>query len=584
MLKGISKWKRLLAIILTVVMLFTNNYGVINAFAQDEQPATNIQLNASLRVNTGDTVVDAGEKFEYVLEYTVPESSSGSEYTGSLLKFTLPDYVMLTKDEHGNYVINGEDFESISYTEELNEYVLFFKPKLTKYRTNTLVIEMMTKNLVTPDDLKLDFNNFVFQTEIQVGEASQKVEMDVEAGTITTNAESNWIITKENTTLVDGNNYRKIGTGDNATFEVTYRVKVQDEKGVHRLGRLGFETYQVIDTLPTVLPEGGEALEVKDVKLVRSTGAVALTDADYSVVNTNGHPTSVIFNTYDVIKEGETSQYLGVGDTTNTTYEYTVVYPFAPYTTSGDVPDITVYNLVNTATLNYRLVGEEEAQVADNASVQIGAYEDNVVKANVPVTKYVQFNGANAELLDKATAEKYNFDGDNTVKFTLYTNEACTNVAYNTQFALMQNIAVDDNGVATFNDVRKGIYYIKEVSNHVGWQNADVLKVVIDDKANVTYYKLEVVDGVETYVTTDAKAVNTATTINAVEFTKVGTDAYGVESSGLEGATFSLTNKDTNETYPATSDTNGTVRFNNIPDGNYTLKETAVSDALKAQG
>lgn len=321
MLKGISKWKRLLAIVLTVVMLFTNNYSVINAFAQDEQPATNLQLNASLRVNTGDTVVDAGEKFEYVLEYTVPNLES--EYTGTKLIFTLPEYVVLATDAQGNYIINGPDFEKIVYNERRNQYTLSFKSKLSKFETNTLVIEMMTKNLVTPDELVLNFNEgFVFQTEIQVGGTSQAVEMDVEAGTITTNAESNWIITKENTTLVEGNNYRKIGTGENATFEVTYRVKVQDEMGVHRLGRLGFETYQVIDTLPTGLPEGGEALEVKDVKLVRSTGAVALTAADYSVVNTNGHPTSIVFNTYDVIKEGETSQYLGVGDTTNTTYEW----------------------------------------------------------------------------------------------------------------------------------------------------------------------------------------------------------------------------------------------------------------------
>ena len=581
MLKGISNWKRLLAIVLTAAMLFTNNYGVLQVFAADET-ATNLELNAMVVVNNDDGVVEAGEKFQYVLQYTVPNLTD-SQYTGSLLTFKLPKYVVLATDSNGNYEISGPDYKSISYNEITKQYTISFNSPLPMHATNTLTIGMKTQNLVTPDDTVLNFNkNFDFITQFQEGNTSKQVTIPVYAGEITTNAEFNWQIIKENTTLHDGQNYQKIGSGANATFEVTYRVKVEDRSGEDRLGRLGFEEYKVIDTLPTNLPANGAALEIKDVKLIRRTGPENLTAADYSVTtNADGVPTGIIFNKHDVIKEndtfgvGETSQYLEVGDVTDTTYEYTVVYPFAPYTTPGDSIQFISHELVNTAVLEYKLYGEDKAQVSDDAKVNISVYEENAPQGNIVVEKYVKFNNKEAEKLDAAAQTKYNFTGANAVKFTLYTDPGCTNVAYNTKRLPVQNIGVNENGVAVFENIRKGTYYIKEVSTHAGWQNAAVIQVVIDDSGKVQYP-----NGAEAFA-----AINTASTINAVEFTKTGVDAYNNETLALAGATFTLTNKaDPSKTYTATSDSTGKVRFNNIPTGTYILKETAISDELKNKG
>ena len=64
MVKRFSQWKRLLAAFLTLVMLFSNNVGVLEAFAEGEEATTNLELNARVIVNNDDGVVDAGEKFQ----------------------------------------------------------------------------------------------------------------------------------------------------------------------------------------------------------------------------------------------------------------------------------------------------------------------------------------------------------------------------------------------------------------------------------------------------------------------------------------------------------------------------------------
>ena len=189
MLKGILKWKRLLAVILTLAMLFTNNYGIIEALAEGEESLTNFSVDAKLIVNTGDDVVDAGEKFHYQVQYSA--TNQDSKYLGALLSFTLPEYVHLSTDSNGNYIVDGPDFSSITYNDTTKEYTIYFTSPLPMHATNTLTIDMETKNLVTPDQLELDFSEgFIFQVQIQVDGKTQFVEKEVNAGKIRTNAKS----------------------------------------------------------------------------------------------------------------------------------------------------------------------------------------------------------------------------------------------------------------------------------------------------------------------------------------------------------------------------------------------------------
>lgn len=580
MLKGISKWKRLLAIVLTVVMLFTNDYGLLRAFALEADQGgaqSNLEVTASLVINDGKEKLLTGETFQYILQYNTPNNAS--QYVGSKLVFTLPQYVELAKDSEGNFRISGVEYVSIESfsTNGGVRYVISLKSPLAMHATNTLTIIMKTRTLVTPDDLVLDFNKgFTFQTQIGEGDGAQTFQ--VKAGTVTTEAASNWEITKANITKNGTLNYVRVGD----KFEVTYSVKVEDKNGVDNNGRLGFTAYQVVDTLPTI-PDGvvnGEAIEVKDVKLIhRGTPENLVLGTDYTVTtNADGKPVSITFNKADTIRTTEESQYLQIGDITDTTYEYTLVYPYAPYTTSGDEANIIEHSLQNTATLNYTLVGGATGQKTSQAVVNIGEWEDNTPTADIKVKKYVKYSNGTEELLDEATAAKFGFTGNNTVKFTLYKNPACTEVAYNvgtetSPRAQMSDMAVNANGEVTFPNIRKGTYYIKEVTQREGWDEAGVIEVVVNEDGTVTYP-----DGKDYFT-----AVNTATAFNAVEFTKTGVDVNGVTSNGLAGVKFELSSGDNK--YYATSNANGTVRFDNIPDGTYTLKEYAlVGSSLEGLG
>ena len=56
-----------------------------------------------------------------------------------------------------------------------------------------------------------------------------------------------------------------------------------------RLGRLGFERYALTDVLPANLPEGGEAVEVKDVKIIHGNTEVSLAEnTDYTLTRKDG--------------------------------------------------------------------------------------------------------------------------------------------------------------------------------------------------------------------------------------------------------------------------------------------------------
>ena len=151
MVKRFSQWKRLLAAFLTLVMLFSNNVGVLEAFAEGEEATTNLELNARVIVNNDDGVVDAGEKFQYELQYTVP-NLTGSKYTGARLTFRLPKYVELETNSEGKYVITGSDFDSIIYKESITEYVYkanivtekeMMIPDLSNYEIYTSVEELV---------------------------------------------------------------------------------------------------------------------------------------------------------------------------------------------------------------------------------------------------------------------------------------------------------------------------------------------------------------------------------------------------------------------------------------------------------
>ncbi len=534
---------------------------------------TAMDVTSTLIIDGGGSSVLAGQTFQLQIQYNVPElgSNQGNAYSGAYIQFTLPTYLQVDTDDD-KFRIDGPDVTATSkddygiYTIELND-----GESLTSNTTNTVTITLVTENLVTPNGTELTLDDFTFSVNyLASNDNSVRQNLPVPAQTVTVVAASDWQVEK---TIVGGdaeNSLDYVRVDD--SFEVTYQVTVTDAGGVNRLGRLGFAEYKLIDTLPTDLPAGGMAVAVSDVKILHGDSEIPLEkDKDYTLDEDNGTITGITFLTLDTMQEGDTlGQYQKLGDVTDTTYQYTVRYPYKPYTTEGTALDITSHTLTNTVDLVYTLYGDVEDSKQDTATFVIAAYEDGVASADVSVEKYLSIGGR-TYLLNSQYADIYG-----TAEFTLYTDEDCTTVAYNLYRQLLSNIAVDEDGIATFQNVRYGTYYLKETKTPDGFQTAAVVRVEIDESGNVTFV------GEQTEGENGALVLtNTADTVGILEFTKKG-NSVDDTNVPLAGAEFTLT--DGTNTYTAVSGTDGKVVFYNIPAGTYTLSETGLSEALTQEG
>lgn len=534
-----------------------------------------LDVTVDLDVNDGRDYVQAGESFRLVISYNVPQlgSDQGNVYSAASIQFSLPDHVKVDTNENGSLLIEGEEVTDSTYNEKYGNYTITLAGgEGLASGTHTVTLTLVTENLNTPDNTELILNGFTFNVSYRdANNEVQTAQIPVPSSSIRVTAASDWNIEKSITSYDEETDVSYIRDGD--FFEVTYQIKVSDKSGVNRLGRLGFEDYALTDTFPTGLPSGGEAVKVSDVKIIHGSTDVPLEEGtDFDLIMNGYAVTGIIFKTLDTVKEGEAQQFQEVGDVVDTTYEYTVRYPYDPYTTESNQPDIITYEMKNTADMDYTLVGGVPGNQSDSAEFAIGAYEDGVATADISVEKHVAV-GNDDELLDDEWQAIYGG-----AKFTLYTDEQCTTVAYNVRRQQMSDVAVGNDGKAVFTDVRYGEYYIKETKTPDGFGEAAVIKVKIDEGGSVYF-------GDETEAAADntVKVVNTAATVGTVKFTKQGNNADGTtKNEALGGVTFTLTERE-NE-YTAVSAQDGSVVFYNIPAGTYTLTETALPDELIAEG
>ncbi len=554
--------------------------GVMTMAEDGSSSGFAVDVSSKVNVDGGKDYVEAGEEFQLEIQYSVPTLSAdqGKEYTNPTITFSLPKYVSLATDENGKYKIDGKDFVSIS---ELipgsGNYMITLNGPLTQNQSRTLTIGLVTENLTTPDNTTLNFSGFTFSAYyLDSNNQSIPGSVQVGASSVSVHAKSDYEIEKSIVSRDTESDVLYVREGE--YYDVTYRITVTDLDGINRLGRLGFAEngYKVEDIFPANIPQGGGAVSVSDVKIIHGDDPIDLKEGtDYTLTKDGETVTGITFLTPDTIREGDNlQQFLEVGQMTNTTYEYTVRYPYDPYTTEGTQQEITLWIMENKAELVYTLVGEtDEKTKLDTAEFTIGAYEDDVPYADIKAEKKIQIGGAEYTL-DENYANLYG-----TVKFTLFTDVSCTDVAYNLDRKPMSDIEINDSGIAAFNHIRMGTYYIKETSGLTGFENAPVVKVEIKEDGSVYFDDAPQADVDETI-----EMVNTAENVGILQFTKKGDDAYGNTDQPLGGVTFTLTSQDGAHTYTAVSAQSGQVVFHNIPAGEYTLKETDVPEDLQEDG
>lgn len=139
--------------------------------------------------------------------------------------------------------------------------------------------------------------------------------------------------------------------------------------------------------------------------------------------------------------------------------KYNIVY----YYTSAS--DISSANASNT----------QQIYVGDNARA-VESFASTVHVSNIGNTLYVQKLDGDGNILDVATY--------GTASFGLYSDSACTNVVY-TQDTSDTN-ALDLDGLATFNGIAYGVYYLKEISAPNGFTASSSVGTILVSNTGVT--------------------------------------------------------------------------------------------------
>jgi LPXTG-motif cell wall-anchored protein/uncharacterized repeat protein (TIGR01451 family) len=131
---------------------------------------------------------------------------------------------------------------------------------------------------------------------------------------------------------------------------------------------------------------------------------------------------------------------------------------------------------------------------------------------------------------------------------------------YDSNNNALETVVSDKDGVIVFNDVIYGDYYIKETKAPDGYvASSDIIKVSIIENGVVYYYEVE---------NTRIKGT--------IEIKKVDNNG-----NVLEGAEFTLYDKDSKAIVTAISDANGIARFEAVDYGIYTIKETKAPNGYK---
>lgn len=552
--------------------------GIMLMDAGNEEEAREFAIEASINaVGTTSAEIPAGGSFTYIIGYTVPPTSGGETYDSVNITIDLSAY----KDRlsvaaatepgsgTGGLEIVGEDVQSAYIQPSTSQLVIRLNQSLTTGTGRTVTIRFFTDNFEWEDGSEIVLEPVLTGKTNTGTDVVGSLESGKEAK-VTVTADDGWQVTKS---------VGKV-TSDEDYYYVPYTIQLENTTtdgtvtDTDRMGRLAMKQFSLEDILPKLdqgqltedgkhigYPNGGAAVNVTDVTM---NGTALTQGRDYTY--TAGDDTITFLHMGTASQAGA---YVAAGTPVDTTYTYTVVYPRMPYMSPSNVPAAEEYWLQNTADLKYTLLGQSEKEDQDTADIILGEKAEAGQWVNLTVKKVVSIGG-----------EEYAFSEElyGAVSFGLYSNEDCTNVAQNVNGTIAAGTPqnVGSNGTVTFQQLAAGTYYIKETPMGTGLTNSDpVVKVTVDEDGFVTVDESEATAKVENG---QVVVTNTAEGYGNLEFYKYGKDSQGT-TGPLEGAEFTLTSQDGDREYTAVSDSSGRVFFEGIPAGDYTLKETAVSDS-----
>lgn len=139
-----------------------------------------------------------------------------------------------------------------------------------------------------------------------------------------------------------------------------------------------------------------------------------------------------------------------------------------------------------------------------------------------------------------------------------------------------RKLSTDENGKVTFGNIAAGTYRLEE-TKQIGYEATAAMELVVEVVDNAPVLKINGTEVTGNYSIENQPIIDEN---NRISLKKEDQDGQPI--SGCEFGLFLENNNSDTPSYTATSGTDGKVIFENIPFGNYTLKEIGVPDGYVA--
>lgn len=239
-----------------------------------------------------------------------------------------------------------------------------------------------------------------------------------------------------------------------------------------RYGRLNFEQgkYKITDTLPQLVQINRDGSKIKkniwpdEVTVVKNAvSAYGIKEQklyDSKTSNyTKGTTKTITFKQHNTYDPNPKTDIIGVSPQ-YTKYTVRLSYNKDAFLIDANEKVIQTFRITNEAKLDYQLLGEKAASDSDSDSA---SYVIRKGTGQIVINKYIVYPQDGKEVkraYNEAAAKE--FPMSSPLKFTLYTDSACTKIAKTVEGTEAVETYVTSRGNAVFGYMPAGTYYVKE--------------------------------------------------------------------------------------------------------------------------
>jgi uncharacterized surface anchored protein len=582
-INGLLKKISVIFLALTIVMSLIQ-WSAFNHVNASEKAIANVTFTSQIVTNVGDSTstissIETGAPFFLALRYNVNSGGDNVQYKSCQISITLPssiEFEELAIPEGTTSVFNSARVDSLGKIKVLR---IDAADTLEPGNSGTVYLKMHFKNMETPDGTVAIFDDMEMTGFEQAGNVATELEgVKIPSAKMTAVANQEWTINKT-VQKQDGQDTSIVEINGEKFYKVNYQITIRpgaENVSANRYGRLNCDPFILKDILPDGYPDKGEP-QLSEIKV---GDKILVKDTDYVIGKDEQGKDYIQLNYVNKYDGSDSQSFIPKGAAINTTYSMTLLYNYDAYMIR-QTEEFIQKTLTNAATLTYQPIGKEKKTVSSSAPVLLGWQEQDQMHVDFTVTKKatVKATGTpsigidDTKVFDKTLQNIYYHNDSDHIQFGLYIDKNCTTLAKDNNNQVVNLIAIDENGQATFKDIPYGTYYLKEVGGPSLFKNDGVKVVVIDRKdGSMTVDNQKVENGHIDFInTTDDKGYG------YVAFWKRGSSATSKDTGWLAGVGFTLTDSKGN-TYNATSDKNGLVLFEGIPAGEYTIAENKTDD------